>query len=247
MAKSENNGALRRRRKAFVLVVACVAAAVAVLAVLYGRDALAYLADGRRVQEQAARLGPVAPIAFAALVVVQQLSAFIPAEPFELAAGYAFGFWEGALVYLAGSVFGTAAIIVVVRLVGDRVLRLLVSPGRLERFERLGDSPRFELLLLVYFLVPVAPKDVMTYAAALAGVKPLRILLITTAGRLPSIAASALASSLAAGGDWRAAAFVAGGIAAFVLVGAAVYYRMRRREEARRDADGHSGAGRGDG
>ena len=73
----------------------------------------------------------------------------------------------------------------------------------------------------------------MTYAAALARVKPLRILLITSVGRVPSIAASVLASSLAADGDWRAAGAVLAGIVALVLAGAAVYARARTRHRSR--------------
>ena len=169
----------------------------------------------------------------AGLVAVQQLSAVLPAEPLELAAGYAFGFWRGALVCFAGSLVGAVAIIVLVRLVGDRALALFLSRKRLDDLERFAASPRFELILFVYFLVPGLPKDLMTYAAALARVKPLRILLITSVGRVPSIAASVLASSLAADGDWRAAGVVLAGIVVLVLAGAAVYARVRMRHRSR--------------
>ena len=147
----------------------------------------------------------------------------------ELAAGYAFGFWQGALVCLAGSVAGALAIMGVVRLVGDRALRVLVPARRVDQLERFGASPRFELVLFVYFLVPGLPKDVMTYAAALSGMPARRVVLITTVGRIPSIAASTLASSLAADGDWRAAGIVLAVIVALVIVGALAYARVRKR------------------
>lgn len=210
MEKNTPKDAGRQRigRVVVIAVIALLAASIAWWLLVYGRDVLALLTDGRRVQEQAARLGPLAPVALAGLVAVQQLSAVLPAEPLELAAGYAFGFWKGALVCFAGSLVGAVAIIVLVRLVGDRALALFLSRRRLDDLERFAASPRFELILFVYFLVPGLPKDLMTYAAALARVRPLRILLITSVGRVPSIAASVLASSLAADGDWRAAGAV---------------------------------------
>lgn len=39
---------------------------------------------------------------FVGMVVLQVVVAFIPGEPIELAAGYAFGFWEGTLLTLLG-------------------------------------------------------------------------------------------------------------------------------------------------
>lgn len=79
------------------------------------------------MQQQVERLGPLAPVVFGLLVVLQEVTVIVPSEPLELAAGYAFGFWEGAFVYLAASVVGCFAIIAVVRFGGDRVLELVLT------------------------------------------------------------------------------------------------------------------------
>ncbi len=198
---------------------------------MHGRTLLAHLADGRLVQRQAERLGPFAPVVCIGIVVLQQLSAIIPAEPVELAAGYAFGFWQGALVRLVGSVLGTLAIVGVARGAGDRLLRVLVSSRRVVQLERfLGNSPRFELLVFLCFLVPGLPKDVMTYAAALANMPIRHLVPVTTVGRIPSIALSTLASSLAARGDWKVAGIVMAVIVVLVLSGAAFISLCAARE-----------------
>lgn len=212
-----------------VAVLAVLAAALAIALVLFGREALAFLTDGRRVQEQAARLGPAAPLALAALIAAQEATAVLPSEPLELAAGYAFGFGEGVAVCLAGGVAGALAIVGIVRLFGERALRLFVSPERLAALERRAASDRFEVALLVFFLIPGLPKDIMTYAAALARIPAARVVLITTAGRLPSIVAATLASSFAAAGDWRATAIVFAATALLALGGLALYHRIRSR------------------
>lgn len=220
---------LRRERIAIVSAIACVLAVAAVLVVLHGREVLAFLTNGRLVQGQVERLGPLAPVALGVLVVLQEVTVVVPSEPLELAAGYAFGFWKGALVYLAASVVGCLAIIGIVRLGGNRALRLFLSPERRARFQGLRKSQRFDLAILVAFFVPGLPKDILAYGASLAGVRPLHLVVVTTLGRLPSVLAATLASSFAAGGDWRAAVFVFGAAAAFALVALLVYHRIRRR------------------
>ena len=218
-----------RIRIALVVAFVLLLAAVLVLLAMHGRTLLAHLADGRLVQRQAERLGPFAPVVCIGIVVLQQLSAIIPAEPVELAAGYAFGFWQGAIVCLVGSVLGTLAIVGVARGAGDRLLRVLVSSRRVVQLERFGNSPRFELLVFLCFLVPGLPKDVMTYAAALANMPIRHLVPVTTVGRIPSIALSTLASSLAARGDWKVAGIVMAVIVVLVLSGAALYFFLRRK------------------
>ena len=226
---------LRQERIAVVAVIAAILAAVVVLVALHGREVLAFLTNGRLVQQQVERLGPLAPVALGALVVLQEVTIVVPSEPLELAAGYAFGFWEGALVYLAASVAGCIAIILIVRRWGDKVLRLFLSPKRRDRLAQLERSQRFDLAILVAFFIPGLPKDVMVYFAALAGMRPARLVAVTTVGRLPSVVAATLASSFAAAGDWRATAVVFAATAALVLAGMLVYRRVRGRSARKPD------------
>lgn len=69
----------------------------------------------------------------------------------------------------------------------------------------------------------------MTYAAALANMPIRHLVPVTTVGRIPSIALSTLASSLAARGDWKVAGIVMAVIVVLVLSGAALYFFLRRK------------------
>lgn len=227
MAKT-NNTSLRNRRAAVLVALLVFVGIVGVLALLFGRDVLAFLTDGRRVQEQVDRMGPLAPAVFGALVVIQEVTVLVPSEPLELAAGYAFGFWKGSLIYLAASVVGCIAIIAVVRFGGDRVLELILTSKRRAQLARLREAQKFDLAILVCFFIPGVPKDLMAYLAAFAGMRPVHLVAITTAGRLPSVLAVTLASSFAAAGDWRATALVFGVTAVAVVVGVLLYHRFKR-------------------
>lgn len=227
MAKT-NNTSLRNRRVAVLVALLAFVGIVGVLALLFGRDVLAFLTDGRRVQEQVDRMGPLASVVFGALVVIQEVTVLVPSEPLELAAGYAFGFWKGSLIYLAASVVGCIAIIAVVRFGGDRVLELILTSKRRAQLARLREAQKFDLAILVCFFIPGVPKDLMAYLAAFAGMRPVHLVAITTAGRLPSVLAVTLASSFAAAGDWRATALVFGVTAVAVVVGVLLYHRFKR-------------------
>ena len=219
MAKSvgTQDRELRKRRMAVAAALLAFAGIVGVLALLFGRDALAFLTDGHRVQQQVERLGPLAPVVFGLLVV--------------LAAGYAFGFWEGAFVYLAASVVGCFAIIAVVRFGGDRVLELVLTRKGREWLARLRGAQRFDFAILAAFFIPGLPKDLMAYLAAFAGMHPVHLAVVTTAGRLPSVLAITLGSSFAAAGDWRATAIVFSVTAAAVVIGALAYHRFKRQRD----------------
>lgn len=228
MTKTEDIG-LRKRRMAVIAALLAIAGIVGVLALLFGRDALDVLLDGRAIQQQVDRMGPLAPIAFGVLVVLQEVTVIVPSEPLELAAGYAFGFWKGALVYLGASVAGCLAIIAVVRFGGDKVLELILAKKRRAQLAQLHKAQKFDLAILVCFFIPGLPKDLMAYLASFAGMRPVHLVLITTAGRLPSVLAVTLGSSFAAAGNWRATVIVFGVTAVAVLAGVLVYHHIKRR------------------
>ena len=218
----------------------CVAAAaLLVAAALYwGPGLWAFFTDGDAVRAWVDAQGPLAPAAMGALVVAQIVVAVLPGEPVELAAGYLFGFWEGTAVCLAGGLVGTLAVTALVRALGMRAVRAFFSAEQLEGVSWLRDSARFELLMLVVFLIPGTPKDVLTYVAGLTSCRWWRIAAIATVGRIPSVVTSTLAAGFASRGDWVAAGATLAATLALVGAGAAAYAAVRRREAARQGPPG---------
>ena len=95
-------------------------------------------------------------------------------------------------MYLAASVVGCFAIIAVVRFGGDRVLELVLTRKGREWLTRLRGAQRFDFAILAAFFIPGLPKDLMAYLAAFAGMRPVHLAVVTTAGRLPSVLAITL-------------------------------------------------------
>lgn len=187
--------ARRTMRRGMVVAAAIVAALLLGAAgVAFGPGLWAFFTDGEAVRAWVDAQGALAPVAMGALVVAQIVVAVLPGEPVELAAGYLFGTWEGTLICLVGGLVGTLVVTALVRVLGTRVVRTFFSAEQLEGVAWLRDSARFELLMLVVFLIPGTPKDVLTYVAGLTDCRWWRIAAIATVGRVPSVVTSTLAA-----------------------------------------------------
>lgn len=68
--------------------------------------------------------GILGRILFVGMVVLQVVVAFIPGEPIELAAGYAFGFWEGSFLTLTGFLLGSWIVFALVRRFGMKLVEV---------------------------------------------------------------------------------------------------------------------------
>lgn len=213
-----------------------VAAAIAAVALLFvavlafGPKLWAFFTDGEAIRAWAHAEDPLAPISMGALVVAQIVIAVLPGEPVELAAGYLFGAWEGTLVCLAGGLVGTLIVTALVRTLGLRVMHAFFSTEQLESVAWLRDSARFELIMLVVFLIPGTPKDVLTYAAGLTTCPWWRVALIATVGRIPSIITSTLTAGFASAGNWPAAGLTLLITVVLVGMGKAAYTALRERK-----------------
>ena len=111
------------------------------------------------------------------------------------------------------------------------MLELVLTRKGREWLARLRGAQRFDFAILAAFFIPGLPKDLMAYLAAFAGMHPVHLAVVTTAGRLPSVLAITLGSSFAAAGDWRAPAIVFSVTAAAVVIGALAYHRFKRQRD----------------
>jgi len=58
---------------------------------------------------------------------------------------------------------------------------------KLKSFYFLINSPQSEIIKFLLFLIPGLPKDILTYIAGLAPIKPLRFFIMVTIARTPGI------------------------------------------------------------
>ena len=75
--------------------------------------------------------------------------------------------------------------------------------------------------MVILFMIPGTPKDLLIYIAGLLPIKPLRFILISTFARFPSVVSSTLAGSNLIVGDWKTSIMIY--IFTFMIVGIFAY------------------------
>ena len=217
---------LIKKRIAVIVGLLALTAGLAAFCILYGPELLAFVADAPRFRAWGDETGPLSRVVFVLANMAQIVFAFLPGEPLELGAGYAFGFWEGTLWCLVASALGTAAVMLLVRTFGMRIVGLFFSPEKITSMKWLQDSRRFELLLFLCFLIPGTPKDLLTYVAGLGTSSVGRIVALTTVGRIPSVITSTLAAGAFGDGNYLGAAAIVALTLALAGIGVVAYRKL---------------------
>lgn len=170
-------------------------------------------------------------IAFIAMVVVQIIIAFIPGEPLELAAGYAFGAVEGTILCMVGILIGSTLVFLLVRTLGMKLVNLFFSTEKIRELPFWKNQRRIELIAFILFLIPGTPKDLMTYAIGLTPMKLSRWILISGVARIPSVVTSTACANAVALGQYQTAVILLAGTGLLALLGVWFYRRAQQKDE----------------
>ena len=173
-----------------------------------------------------ANLGFLGYLALFGLQFAQIFLIILPGEPIEILAGMCYG-GVGGLIFITISVFIiTAIVFFAVRKFGRKFVYSFCSKERIDKIEnsKLFKNPRkIEWIMLILFLIPGTPKDLLVYIAGLLPLKPLRFILISTFARIPSVISSTFAGSSLVAGNWKfsiiiyAVTFIIVGIIIFIV------------------------------
>jgi len=147
-------------------------------------------------------LGAQARAIFVAVQTFQVVIFIVPGEVVQIAGGYLFGIWEGALWSTLGIAIGAGVNYWVGRVAGRAFIERFLSGRALERFSRIAQSPKARLGFFLLFVIPGIPKDVLCYVAGGALMGFAGFLAISTIGRLPGILGSAVIGGTAAQEQW---------------------------------------------
>lgn len=197
-----------------------------------GRPLIRFVREPERFQAWVDAQGVRAPLLFVGMVVLQIVVAIIPGEPLEIAAGYAFGAWEGTLLCLIGALAGRVAVFLLVRRFGVRAVEVFFPREKVQSLRFLQNEKKLTFWVFFLFFLPGTPKDVLCYIVGLTRL-PLRSwVIISTIAPIPSIITSTLGGSALGMGRYTFAAVVFGATLAVSAVGLLIYRRVAKREDA---------------
>ena len=174
--------------------------------------------------------GLLGKVAFVGMVVLQVLVAFIPGEPIELAAGYAFGFVEGSLLTLAGFLIGSAMVYLLVKKYGVKLVEVFFDREKINEFSFLKNPKKTRAIALILMTIPGTPKDFLSYFAGLTQLKMGEWLAIVAIGRLPSLITSTVTGA-AAGSENYVLSIAMLVITLMITAVGAIYYRRISKQQ----------------
>ena len=176
--------------------------------------------------------GPLGPLIMVGIMALQVIVAIIPGEPFELGAGFVFGWFHGSLLCLAGSAAASALVYLAVRKWGVRIVEAFFPREKILRFSFLQNEKKLNLLVFILFLIPGTPKDMLTYLVGLTPMKLHTFLLLSTLARIPSVVSSAMTGNFAQHERWTAAIITYAVTLVISLICIWYYRRISRLEKA---------------
>ena len=125
-------------------------------------------------------------IATTALSALQIVCTFLPAEPIQVISGFALGFPVGLLCCMLGVLLGNTLIYMLQNIFGERLRSFFLNKLKLD-LEKVAQSTRGVIIILILYLLPVIPYGVICFIAASMGMSYRRFILVTCVGALPSV------------------------------------------------------------
>lgn len=142
------------------------------------------------------------------LELAQVVLAILPGEPIEILAGICFGPIWGTIFLMVSVFIITCIIYFLVKKYGRSFIYEFFPKEKVSKLENsklFKDEKKIELVMMILFLIPGTPKDLLVYIGGLLPIKSSRFILISTLLRFPSIVSSTIAGDNIIEGQWKIA------------------------------------------
>ena len=197
---------------------------------LIGVPMVEFANDPERFREWVDASGIWGRVLFVGMVVLQVVVAFIPGEPVELAAGYAFGFWEGSALTMAGFLLGSWLVFALVRKFGVKLVEVFFHKNKIAELRFLQNPRKAKIIAFLLMLIPGTPKDFLSYFAGLTPLTLSQWLRIVALARIPSLVTSSLTGA-AAGEENYLLSGVMLAVTLIISISGILYYRHICKQE----------------
>lgn len=175
-------------------------------------------------KEKVENSGVLGMLSLFGLQVAQIFLIIVPGEPIEILAGMCYGSLWGTVFIMVSACIISTSIFLLVRKFGRKFVYDFCDKKKVEKIEnsKVFQNPKkIEFIMLILFLIPGTPKDLLVYVAGLLPIKPLKFIIISTFARFPSFITSTLAGEQLAIGDWKMSIILY--VAILILVALAVF------------------------
>ena len=155
---------------------------------------------------------------FTFIQALQVVIAVVP--PIQILGGVLFGWFFGALLSALGVVIGTVVVFIIVNKLGRPLVEAFVDEKLLTRFKFLNDEQKLVRILMILYIIPGIPKDVLTYFVPLTKIRTRDFFICVLPCRIPAIVLSTVFGSNVKDGNIKTAVII---VAVVVVLGIAGY------------------------
>lgn len=144
----------------------------------------------------------------------------LPGEPLEILAGMCYGSIGGTLFIFATVFIITSFIVFLVKFLGEKFVYSIWEKEKIDKIKNskvFKNPKKIQMLMIILFLIPGTPKDLLVYIGAMLPINAIEFILISTFVRFPSVISSTIAGANLAVGDFKMMAIVYG--VTFIITG----------------------------
>lgn len=240
--ENELEGA-KKKRIAAAIALAVMVVFYVLFYVFVGLAVVNLLKDPQGFKEWIDGFGTSSILIFIGLRVVMTAFRLIPGGPLQVAGGYAFGTWWGALWCMAGSLIGTLIIFLLGKKYGTKLVGLFISPEKMRSAAMLKDKKKRNVFLFLMNFLPGMPKDIFTWMAAISNDGAFSSILVIMLARIPSVVASTWCGHELMQENYVVSAIVFGVLLVLGIVCSYAYKKLSARHEARAKAQENKAQG----
>lgn len=224
----------KKQRIVAVIIIILVLGIIGIIGLEVGKPLVQFVSDSERLRLWVNQNWFWSRLAYIGIVMLQIVVAFIPGEPFEIAAGYAFGAVEGTIICMMGSVLGGTLVFLLVKKFGVKLVEIFISVDKINSLKFLRDDRKRDILMFLLFFIPGTPKDALTYFAGLTTMDLKTWLIITTIAKIPSIITSTVGGNAIGMANYQFAIIVF--VVTFLISAAGLlfynHYTKKKQDEA---------------
>lgn len=146
------------------------------------------------------------------LLILQAIQVFIcilPGQPIQFAGSYLFGVVGGYLISIIGAIIGAYIAFYLAKWLGRDAVHILFGEDKVEQYRRKINSGKGLLIVLIIYLIPGLPKDLVGYVAGISEMRVLPFLIISSIGRTPGMLGSLFVGYYFQQKNWIAIVIVA--------------------------------------
>ncbi len=198
----------KQKRITAIIMFACVLIFCGVVSWFIGRPMIEFVSEPEKFRAWVEGHGILGKISFIGMVFFQVVIAFVPGEPFEIGAGYAFGAIEGTILCEIGITLGSMVVFLLVRRFGIKFVEIFFSREKIQSLKFLRSKKQRNIITFLVFFLPGTPKDLLTYFVGLTDMKLSHFLWLASVARLPSVITSTVGGNALGGEKYTFAVIV---------------------------------------